>query len=258
MIIDSHCHLNMKDFKTDLDTVINNAKNNNILGMLTICTNIEESTKIKTISHDYKNIWYSLGIHPHNVKKDFYQINNIILESKNDTKFIGIGETGLDYYYENSDRELQKKSFINHIGIARDTKLPLIVHTREADEDTINILKNEFEKGAFPGLIHCFTASEELAKEVLSLGFYISISGIITFKNAGNLRNTVRSIPLEKLLIETDAPYLAPVPMRGKRNEPAFVSHTAKYLADLFNVSTEELCNKTTNNFFNLFSKAKT
>ena len=236
MIIDSHCHLNMKDFKNDLDVVVDNAKSNNINGMLTISTMLDDFKMVKNISNKYQNIWYSLGIHPHNVDEKYKDVCKEVLKYQNDKKFIAIGETGLDYYYENSDKELQKSSFINHINIARETKLPIIIHTRDADLDTIKILKKEYSKGNFSGLIHCFTATQELAEEVLSLGFYISISGIVTFKNAENLRNIVKNIPLNRLLIETDAPYLAPVPMRGKRNEPAFVYHTANFLAELLNL----------------------
>ncbi len=257
MIIDSHCHLNMKEFDQDLDNVILNAKQNNIKGMLTISTNLEEIKNIKKISERFSNIWFSLGIHPNNVDKNYLNLNAVIDNNIKNKKFIGIGETGLDFYYKNYNKDLQIKSFINHINIARELDLPVIVHTRSADTDTIRILKNEYKRGKFRGLIHCFTASEQLAIEVLAINFYISISGIITFKNADNLRKITKSIPIEKILVETDAPYLSPVPMRGKRNEPSFVSYTAKYLANLLNVTEEELYNKTTNNFFKLFSKAK-
>ena len=257
MIIDSHCHLNMKDFNNGLDQVIKDAKENNVKGMLTICTEVAEINEIKNISNSYENIWYSLGIHPNNVTNNLLEINEKVKENIKNDKFIGIGETGLDYFYKNSKIDLQKKSLINHIALARENDLPIIIHTRDADEDTINIIKDEYKKGKFRGLIHCFTASEKLAQEMLSIGFYISISGIITFKNAESIRNTVKSIPLNRLLVETDAPYLAPAPMRGKRNEPSFVSHTANYLANLLNVSFNELYDTTTNNFFNLFNKAE-
>ena len=257
MIIDSHCHLNMKEFDQDLDNVILNAKQNNIKGMLTISTNLEEIKNIKKISERFSNIWFSLGIHPNNVDKNYLNLNAVIDNNIKNKKFIGIGETGLDFYYKNYNKDLQIKSFINHINLARELDLPVIVHTRNADKDTISILKNEYKRGKFRGLIHCFTASEELAIEVLAINFYISISGIITFKNADNLRKITKSIPIEKILVETDAPYLSPVPMRGKRNEPSFVSYTAKYLANLLNVPEEELYSKTTKNFFKLFNKAK-
>ena len=257
MIIDSHCHLNMKDFTPDLSDIIKNAKNNDINGMLTISTKIEEFKNISNIAKNNKNIWYSLGIHPHNVNNNYKDLQSAIAEFKSDKKFIGIGETGLDYFYENSSKKLQIESFINHIELSRSTDLPIIIHTRDADKDTISILKDEYKKKPFNGLIHCFTATEELANEVLKLGFFISISGIITFKNAKVLRDIVKKIPLERLLVETDAPYLSPEPMRGKRNEPAHVIHTANYLADMLNINPKELYEKTTNNFFNLFTKAE-
>ena len=257
MIIDSHCHLNMKDFNGDLTNVIGNAKKNNICGILTISTKVDEFKNIRDIAKNNQNIWYSLGIHPHNVDDTFKNIDSIVGNYNQDKKFIGIGETGLDYFYKNTNKDLQKKSFIKHIHLSRETNLPLIVHTREADKDTIRILKNEYKKGGFKGLIHCFTATQELANEVLELGFYISISGIITFKNAETLRKIVKSIPKERLLVETDAPYLSPVPLRGKRNEPANVLHTANYLANLLNMPQNELYKQTTRNFFNLFSKAE-
>lgn len=257
MIIDSHCHLNMKDFSHDLPNIIENAKNHNINGMLTISTKIEEFKNISNIAKKNRNIWYSLGIHPHNVNDNFIKLNEAVNSFKQDKKFIGIGETGLDYFYENSSRELQIQSFINHIELSRRTDLPIIIHTREADTDTISILKNEYKKKPFKGLIHCFTATEELANEALNLGFFISISGIITFKNAKVLRDIVKKIPLDRLLVETDAPYLSPEPLRGKRNEPAHVRYTANYLADMYNIPANELHEITTNNFFNLFTKAE-
>ena len=257
MIIDSHCHLNMKEFNDDLDLVINKAYQKNISGMLTISTKTEEVNSVIEISNKYNNIWYSIGIHPHNVNKDFKNINEKMNNNIKNSKFIGIGETGLDYYYENTDKNMQKKSFINHINMARELDLPLIIHTRDADNDTLGILKTEYKKGKFRGLIHCFTASKDFAIEVLKLDFFISISGIITFKNADKLRDIVKIVPLERLLVETDAPYLAPVPMRGKRNEPSFVSYTATYLAELLKIPSEAFYYKTTENFFNLFNKAK-
>ena len=257
MIIDSHCHLNMKDFTNDFSNILKNAKKNNIKGMLTISTKIDEFKDISSIAKNNRNIWYSLGIHPHNVDDNYHNLQKYINEFKLDKKFIGIGETGLDYFYKNCNENLQKKSFINHIKLSKSTDLPIIVHTREADNDTISILKSEYKEKPFRGLIHCFTATEELANEVLKLGFYISISGIITFKNAQVLRDIVKKIPLDRLLVETDAPYLAPEPVRGKRNEPAHVVHTANYLADMFNISPKVLYEKTTKNFFNLFNKAE-
>ena len=256
ILIDSHCHLNMKDFAEDLDEVVLNARKNNIGGILTICTKIEELNNIKKISSKY-NIWYSGGVHPHNVSD--IELSNIskIYDHASNPNFIGIGETGLDFYYDNNSRKVQIESFIQHIKISRELDIPVIVHTRDADLETLKILKSEYSKGKFKCLIHCFTASKEFALEVLNMNFYISISGIITFKNADMLREVVHEIPLDKLLIETDSPYLAPVPNRGKRNEPAFVKDTAKYLATLKNISLEHLVSSTTQNFLKLFHKAK-
>lgn len=256
MIIDSHCHLSMKEFDADLDQVIANAKNNNVLGMLTICTKLDELKQIEKISNKY-NIWFSAGVHPHNVSKEQTKNLDSIYTYSERTNLIGIGETGLDFYYETQSKDYQIESFIKHIEIARELDIPVIVHTRDADEETLRVLKNEYKNGKFKCLIHCFTASKDFALEVLKLDFFISISGIVTFKNATQLRETVNIIPLNKMLIETDAPYLAPVPHRGKRNEPAFVKDTAVYLANLKQVSFEKLINCTTRNFFNLFDKAK-
>ncbi|PPR27589.1 MAG: putative metal-dependent hydrolase YcfH [Alphaproteobacteria bacterium MarineAlpha9_Bin4] len=257
MLIDSHCHLNMSEFVNDLDTVLSNASRCDINGLLTICTELSELHELKQLSKKYENIWYSGGIHPNNIKKFYSNELDKIFHFSSDPSFIGIGETGLDYFYDNPKVEMQKDSFIKHIEISRKLDLPVIVHTRDADADTISILKSEYEKGAFKGVIHCFTASEELAMEALKINFYISVSGIITFKNAEMIRNTIKKVPMNRLLIETDAPYLAPVPNRGKRNEPAFVKDTAKFLAQLKNISFNDLAKQTTNNFYNLFSKVK-
>ena len=256
MLVDSHCHLNMPELVQDLDKIVFNAKKNKIKGLLTICTKLNELKELAVMSKKHNNIWYSGGIHPLNVDKIYKEELDILLKYSKDKKFIGIGETGLDYYYENPKVEMQKQSFIKHIDIARKLNLPIIVHTRDADTDTIKILKDEYKKKSFKGVIHCFTASEELAIEALKLNFYISVSGIITFKNAENIRQVIKKVPLERLLVETDAPYLAPIPERGKRNEPAFVKHTATYLSDLKSISFNELALQTTKNFYNLFNKA--
>jgi TatD DNase family protein len=257
MLVDSHCHLNMPDFSEDLDTIISNARCNKIDGLLTICTELNELQELKEISKKNRNIWYSGGIHPNNIKEHLNDELEVMKNFVTDKNFIAIGETGLDYFYANPKKEIQKDSFIKHISLARELNLPIIIHTREADEDTINILKTQYKKGKFKGVIHCFSATQELAMEALDIGFYISVSGIITFKNAESIRDTIKKVPLDKLLVETDAPYLAPVPNRGKRNEPAFVKHTAEYLSHLKEVSFEKLANQTTQNFFNLFNKAK-
>jgi len=255
-IIDSHCHLNFPQFKNKLDEIINRALDKGVSKMLTISTKLNDISKIEGISNSYSNVYNSVGIHPHECKnyKDLC-LEDLLKYTKN-PKCIGIGESGLDFFYENSSKELQIKLFKIHIEAARKSSLPLIVHTRAADNKTIEILQNEMKKGVFSGLIHCFSTSRELAEKAIDLGFYISISGIITFNKSNELRNIVKELPLNRLLVETDAPYLAPEPFRGKCNEPSYVLETAKYIANLLNLSCEEFCNKTTENFYRLFSKS--
>ena len=255
-IIDSHCHLNFPQFKNKLDEIINRALDKGVSKMLTISTKLNDISKIEGISNSYSNVYNSVGIHPHECKnyKDLC-LEDLLKYTKN-PKCIGIGESGLDFFYENSSKELQIKLFKIHIEAARKSSLPLIVHTRDADNKTIEILQNEMKKGVFSGLIHCFSTSRELAEKAIDLGFYISISGIITFNKSNELRNIVKELPLNRLLVETDAPYLAPEPFRGKCNEPSYVLETAKYIANLLNLSCEEFCNKTTENFYRLFSKS--
>ena len=256
MIIDSHCHLSMSEFKDDLPKVISNAKNNNVRGFVNICTNLDEINDIKKISDMY-NIWFSIGVHPNNVKSSNINDLDKIYNFVNEKNLVGIGETGLDYHYGKDNRSLQKEFFLKHIEISRDLDLPLIVHTRNADKDTIEILKKEYSKAPFRGLIHCFTASKELAEEALKINFSISLSGIITFKNAESLRKIAKSIPLNRLLVETDSPYLAPVPKRGRRNEPAYLYHITKYLSEMYKHEHDFFIQNTTENFFKLFNKAK-
>ncbi|MEQ9115539.1 MAG: TatD family hydrolase [Rickettsiales bacterium] len=254
-IVDSHCHLNFPQFKDYLDDVINRALENDVKLMQTICTKLSEFDDIHLIAKKYKNIYCSVGVHPHEVEKEFSEIDQLLHLAKKE-KVIGIGETGLDYYYEYSDREKQKQSFIKHIEVARELAMPIIIHTREADEDTISILTDEMKKGEFPGLIHCFTSSQRLADAVIEMGLSISVSGILTFKNATKIQDVIKKIPMNRLLVETDAPFLAPVPFRGKTCEPAYTKNTLEFLADLKNISVEECAEKTTENFFKLFTKA--
>ena len=256
MIIDSHCHLNMPEFKKDIQEVVKNAKNADLEGMLTICTKLEELEEIKNLSNKFK-LWYSGGIHPCNIKKNSILNLEIIKEHAENKNFIGIGETGLDFYYSKEAKEKQLLSFNKHIDIARELNLPVIIHTRSADKETIKVIKEQYQRKPFKGLIHCFTASNELAMEAISIGLLISISGIITFKNAIEIRKIIKNIPLDSLLIETDSPYLAPVPNRGKRNEPSNVKYIAEYLANLKQVSLEMCIEHTKRNFYKLFSKAK-
>lgn len=253
MIIDSHCHLNYEPMCDDLDNVIKRAHDNNVKLMQTICTKLSEFEKIKAIANKYSNVYCSVGVHPHEVENEGVVAIDRLKELASDSKVIGIGETGLDFYYEHSPRDIQKESFRNHIAVSRDLSLPIIVHTRDAEKDTIEILSSEMKKNEFPGLIHCFSGSDDLAKASLDLGLYISISGIITFKNALDLREAVKKVPIERLLVETDAPFLAPVPMRGKKNEPAYVKYVVECLAELFGKTPSYIADKTTENFLKLF-----
>ena len=224
--------------------------------MVTISTVLEHAPQIQEIAQQFPGVWCSVGVHPNEAKgHEGIEVPQLLKLSSNST-VVGIGETGLDYHYEHSPRQVQKKLFRIHIAAARETGLPLIVHTRNADEDTITILSEEMARGHFPGLIHCFSTSRWLAEEAVALGLSISVAGIITFKNADKLRNTVENLPLDRILVETDAPFLAPVPYRGKRNEPAYVAHTAKCIAKLKGMDTELLAKVTTDNFFRLFTRA--
>jgi len=255
-MIDSHCHLDFTEFKNDFIQVLKNARQQNVKGMQTICTKVSEFDKILALTKNHKNLWCSVGTHPHNAKDETdITADQIIKLCKND-KVIGIGETGLDYYYENSDKNLQIDSFLKHIYVSQETNLPLIVHAREADKDIIEIMNNEYKKKAFNGVIHCFTSTYDLAKAALDINFYISFSGIITFKNASDIRESCKKIPIEKILIETDAPFLAPVPYRGKRNEPSFVKETLIKLAEIKRMHIDKVDKITTDNFFSLFKRA--
>ena len=257
-LVDSHCHLDFRDFEGELDDVVARARDAGIGTMVTICTHLSRFEGVRAIAERYENIWCSAGVHPHEADAEGEAATvEALVSLAADPLVVGIGETGLDYYYEHSSRERQQASFRNHIAAARETGLPLIVHTRDADEDTAEILLEEYRKGPFKGLIHCFSTSSFMAEKAIEIGFSISLSGIITFKAAESLRETVRALPLDWLLIETDAPYLAPVPKRGKRNEPSFVAHTGALLAELKQVGMEELARATTDNFFRLFDKAE-
>lgn len=256
MLVDSHCHLNFPELFSDLDEIVERAKLSEVATLQTICTKMSEFPSILEISSKYPNIYCSVGVHPNNVALEKAVTCADIISATNFEKVIGIGETGLDFYYEHSPRELQISSFKEHIKAAREAGLPIIVHTRAADEETINILKSEMKEGAFKGLIHCFSTKEELAQAAIDMGMYISISGIVTFKKAQELQEIVKRIPLENLLVETDAPYLAPVPHRGKTNEPAYTRYTAEFIAALKNISYEKVAQVTTDNFFKLFNKA--
>ena len=257
MLIDSHCHLDFPELVTDEAGVLARARAAGVAAMLTIGTRLDQFERVRAIAERHDNVWCSVGVHPHEAKDEGQSDPERLIAAAAHPKVVGIGETGLDFHYDHSPRDEQAHSFRAHIAASRRTGLPLIVHTRNADAETGDILEDEYGKGAFPGLIHCFSSGPEVARRALSLGFYISISGIVTFKAAEELRTIVRDIPLERLLVETDAPYLAPVPKRGKTNEPAFVTHTAAKVAELKGVGIAELEAATTDNFFRLFTKTE-
>jgi len=257
MFIDSHCHLNYQGLVEDQAAVLGRARGAGVELMLNISTRASEWDAVIGIAEREDDVMASVGIHPH--EADLHpdmQAEHLAARAEH-PKVIGIGETGLDYYYDHSDRERQRQSFRAHIAASRDTQLPLIVHTRDAEDDTHAILAEEMGKGAFPALIHCFTGTRGFADQVLALGLYVSISGIVTFKNARDLQDTAKAIPIDRLLIETDSPFLAPVPHRGKSCEPAFVADTARFLAQTRGEEVETLAEATTANFHNLFAKAR-
>ena len=257
MLVDSHCHLDFPEFAGDLDAVVARARAAGVGTMVTISTVLDQAGRLAEIAGRFDGVYSTVGVHPHEAK-DHRNIGAGDLEALcAHPRVVGIGETGLDYHYDHSPREDQQESFRTHIAAARATGLPLIVHSRSADEETVAILADEMRKGPFRGLIHCFSSSRVLAEGALDLGFYISVAGIVTFKAAGELRETVAGLPLDRLLVETDAPFLAPVPYRGKRNEPAFVVHTAQRIAGLMDVPMDDFEAATTANFFALFDRAE-
>lgn len=257
LIVDSHCHLNFSDFAEDFDAVLANAREAEVGLLQTICTRMSEFDTIHQIALENDPIYCSVGVHPCNVQEEELVTVEQLVAASAKPKVIGLGETGLDYFHSTDHIEKQKESFRLHIEASRQTGLPVIIHCRDAEEDTVAILKEEKTKGEFKALIHCFTGTQWLADEVLKLGLSISLSGILTFKNAKEIQAVAKSLPLDRVLVETDAPYLAPMPHRGKRNEPAYTRHTAEHLAMLQNTTLEEVAQKTTDNFFTLFNKAE-
>ncbi|HMA50186.1 MAG TPA: TatD family hydrolase [Magnetospirillaceae bacterium] len=255
MLVDSHCHLDFPDFAEDFEQIMSRAAEANVGLMLTICTHLSRFPRVLAVAERFDNVYCSVGIHPHEAGEETEVTAEQLVELAKHPKVVGFGETGLDYYYEHSPREAQKRSFRAHIEAARIAQLPIIIHTRDADDDTIAILEEEMGKGTFPGLVHCFSSSRALGEKAVELGLYISLSGILTFKKSEDLRDTARDLPLEKLLVETDSPFLAPIPHRGKRCEPAFVAQTAAVLADIKGLSPAALADVTTDNFFSLFTK---
>jgi TatD DNase family protein len=255
MLVDSHCHLDFDAFAPELDAVVERARHAGVRTCVSIGTRLDKFAGVLAVAERFVDVWCSVGIHPHEAEAELLEGAAPLIERAEHPRVVGIGETGLDYYYEHSPREQQIVNFRHHIAAARETALPLIVHTRDADEDTIRVLREEMERGPFTGLLHCFTGTQRLADAALELGLSISASGIATFKNSAPLRAVLETVPLERLLVETDAPYLAPVPHRGKRNEPAFVVHTAAMLAELKGTTPDDLARRTTDNFFRLFAK---
>ena len=257
MLVDSHCHLNYPKLVERQSEVLAAARAAGVTTMLNISTREREWADIVATAEREPDVWASIGIHPHEADEHPDIDTAKLVEAARHPRVVGIGETGLDYYYDHSDRAQQQRSFRAHIAASRETGLPTIIHTRDAEDDTYAILDEEMGRGAFPALIHCFTASQDFADKVLALGLSISISGIVTFKNAKDLQETARTIPANRLLVETDSPFLAPVPHRGKPCEPAFVLDTARFLADLRGEAIEDLMRTTSTNFFNLFTKAR-
>ena len=257
MIIDSHCHLDFPELAADRAGVIARAKAAGVERMVTISTRVERFDEIKAIAEENPEVWCSVGTHPHHADEELHiQVDDLVRLSEH-PKCVAIGEAGLDYFYDNAPKDAQETGFRRHIAAARITGLPLVIHARQADEKTAAILEEEAGQGAFPFVLHCYTGGLELAKVGLERGGYVSFSGIITFKNAESIREVARMVPDDRFLVETDAPYLAPIPHRGETNEPAYTRHTAEYLASVRSAAPETIFEQSTDNFFRLFSKAK-
>ena len=255
MLIDSHCHLDFPDFAAELDAVVGRARAAGIARMVTISTRVRRHAQVLAIAEKFPDVFCSVGTHPHYAHEELDIGAAELIAIAQHPKVVAIGEAGLDYHYDNSPRAAQEQGLRQHIAAARETGLPLVIHAREADADMARILKEESGKGGFPAVLHCFTGGRDLAFAAIDLGHYVSFTGILSFKNSSVLRDIAAELPAERVLIETDAPYLAPLPYRGKRNEPAYVVETAKILAQTRGVSLEEIARQTTENFFRLFSK---
>ena len=256
MFVDSHVNLHGEKFADDLDDVVRRARAAGVGTMLNICCKVADFPDVIKVAETYENMFASVGTHPHDAKENPDIKSSEIIELSNHPKVVGIGETGLDFHYNFSDSDVQNINLAAHIEAARETQLPLIIHSRNADDQMGDLLEAEMKKGTFPALLHCYTSGERLARRAAEMGVYFSMSGILSFKNAHDLREIARWLPDDKIMIETDCPYLAPVPHRGKRNEPAFVPHVAQALADVKNWSLEETAIRTTDAFFSLFEKA--
>src|SRR6202161_3311197 len=255
MLIDSHCHLDFPDFATELDGVVARARASGIARLVTISTRVARHAQVLAIAERFPDVFCSVGTHPHYAHEELHVTAGDLVARTRHPKIVAIGEAGLDYHYDNSPRDAQERGFRSHIAAARETGLPLVIHSRDADDDTARILEEETGQGAFPAVLHCFAGGPELARRAIALGLFISFTGILTFKNSAALRAIAAELPGDRILVETDAPYLAPSPFRGKRNEPAYVVETAKVLAEARGVPFEEIAQQTTDNFFALFRK---
>jgi TatD DNase family protein len=255
MLVDSHCHLDFPDFASELDAVVARARAAGLARMVTISTRVRRFAGVLSIAERFPEVYCSVGTHPHYAHEELDVTAADLVTHAQHPKVVAIGEAGLDYHYDNSPREAQERGFRTHIAAARESSLPIVIHSREADADTARILEEESGKGAFPAVLHCFTGGPDLARRAVALGHYVSFTGILTFKNSTTLREIASSLPADRILVETDAPYLAPNPFRGKRNEPAFVVETAKVLAETRGVSFDEIARQTSDNFLRLFSK---
>jgi len=255
MLIDSHCHLDFPDFADDLDGVVGRARAAGIERIVTISTRVKRQPELLAIAQRFPDVYCSVGTHPHIAHEELDVTTADLMALTRSPKVVALGEAGLDYHYDNSPRDAQKRGFRSHIAAARETGLPLVIHTREADDDAARILEEETGKGAFPAVLHCYTGGPDLARRAIALGLFISFTGILTFKNSSAIRAIAADLPADRILVETDAPFLAPGKYRGKRNEPAYVVETAKVLAETRGVSPDEIARQTTENFFRLFNK---
>jgi len=255
MLVDSHCHLDFPDFSAELDNVVQRARDAGLGRMVTICTRVRKFKQVLDVAERFDDVFCSVGTHPHNAAEELDVTAEELIELSSHGKVVAIGEAGLDYHYDKSPRDAQAQGFRVHIAAARETGLPLVIHARSADEDMARILEEEMRVGEFPAVLHCFSSGRDLALCGIELGLYVSFSGILTFKNSQDIRDIAELMPHDRVLVETDAPYLAPVPNRGKRNEPSFVTNTAATLAEVWDKPVDDIWSQTTENFFRLFSK---
>jgi TatD DNase family protein len=257
MLVDHHCHLDFQDFSAERDAIIARAIAAGVTRMVTISTRVKSYDTYRAIAEQHPAVFFSVGTHPHNAHEELDVPVAQLIELSKHPKCIAIGEAGLDYFYDKSPRAAQREGLLNHIAAARETGLPLVIHSREADDDMADLLEAEMAKGTFKAVLHCFTGGQRLATRAVALGLYMSASGVITFKKSEDLRAIFASVPLDRLLVETDAPYLAPLPFRGKRNEPSYVVHTAATLAAVKGITAAEMAEQTTKNFYRLYAKAQ-